>query len=266
MHRPGPASNFTQLIADARAKLAQNQVDEAIDALQGILKSAPANAEAAALLSDAQKQKRQKDVSVLMLEAQGQRSQNQFEESRKTLQKILELDPGNEPALAILSQLDAQESASKSSAEQDIEVKKWLANASAFIGAGKLAEAKASSAEVKAFGKQMVTDHSGVNKQAVALVTKLKVTPEDNATSKSLKAGGEDNTKNLHKLSGAAFDKAYVDHEVAYHEQVIDALDKTLIPSAQNAELKNLLMTVRPAFVAHLEHAKNLQASLAKKG
>jgi putative membrane protein len=82
------------------------------------------------------------------------------------------------------------------------------------IDAGKLAESKGSNAEVKAFGKQMVTDHSGVNKQAVALVTKLKVTPEDNDTSKSLKAGGADNVKNLQKLSGAAFDKAYVDHEV----------------------------------------------------
>ena len=132
--------------------------------------------------------------------------------------------------------------------------------------AGKLAEAKGSNAEVKAFGKQMVTDHSGVNKQAVALVTKLKVTPEDNATSKSLKAGGADNVRNLEKLSGAAFDKAYVDHEVAYHQQVLDAIDKTLIPSAQNAELKSLLVSVRPAFVAHLEHAKSLQATLAKKG
>ncbi|MEO8312559.1 MAG: DUF4142 domain-containing protein [Caldimonas sp.] len=133
------------------------------------------------------------------------------------------------------------------------------------IDAGKLAESKASNAEVKAFGKQMVTDHSGVNKQAVALVTKLKVTPEDNATSQSLKAGGVDNVKNLNRLSGAAFDKAYVDHEVAYHQQVLDAIDKTLIPSAQNAELKSLLVAVRPAFVAHLDHAKSLQAALAKK-
>ena len=61
------------------------------------------------------------------------------------------------------------------------------------IDAGKLAESKASSADVRAFGKQMVTDHSGVNKQAVALVTKLKVTPEDNPTAKSLKSGGADN-------------------------------------------------------------------------
>ena len=133
------------------------------------------------------------------------------------------------------------------------------------IDAGKMAESKSHNAEVKAFGKQMVTDHSGVNKQAVALVTKLKVKPEDNPTSESLKSGGAENLKNLSKLSGAAFDRAYIDHEVAYHEQVLDALDKTLIPSAQNAELKSLLVSVRPAFVAHLDHAKHLQSTLAGK-
>ena len=132
------------------------------------------------------------------------------------------------------------------------------------IDAGKLAESKASNKDVKAFGKQMVTDHSGVNKQAVALVTKLKVTPEDNPTSQSLKKGGDDNLKNLKTLSGAAFDRAYIEHEVVYHQAVLDALDKTLIPNAQNAELKNLLVTVRPAFVAHLEHAKSVQAKVGK--
>ena len=76
----------------------------------------------------------------------------------------------------------------------------------------------------------MVTDHTGVNKSAVDLVTKLKVTPEDNATSQSLKAGGDKNVANLKTLKGAAFDKAYIDHEVAYHQQVLDAVDKTLIP------------------------------------
>src|SRR5215212_6720601 len=80
------------------------------------------------------------------------------------------------------------------------------------IDAGKLAQTKGSNADVKAFGKQMVTDHTGVNKQATALVTKLKVTPEDNATSQSLKAGGQKNVTALKNLTGAAFDKAYVDN------------------------------------------------------
>ena len=132
------------------------------------------------------------------------------------------------------------------------------------IDAGKLAESKAASKDVKAFGKQMVTDHTGVNKSATDLAAKLKLKPEDNPTAQSLKKGGADNVAHLKTLKGAAFDKAYVDHEVEYHQAVIDALDKTLIPNAQNAELKSLLVKTRPAFIAHLEHAKKLQSSLAK--
>jgi len=132
------------------------------------------------------------------------------------------------------------------------------------IDAGKLAKSKAHSKEVKDFAQLMVTDHTAVNKSATELVQKLHVTPEPNPTSESLQKGGDENLATLKKLSGAAFDKAYVDHEVAYHQAVIDAVDNTLIPSAQNAELKALLVKVRPAFVAHLEHAKHLQASLSK--
>jgi putative membrane protein len=132
------------------------------------------------------------------------------------------------------------------------------------IDAGKMARSMAASAEVRKFAEQMITDHTGVNKSAVDLVTKLKVTPEDNPTSQSLKSGGDKNIANLKTLKGAAFDKAYIDHEVAYHQQVIDAMDKTLIPSATNAELKALLVKVRPAFVAHLGHAKHVQSSIAK--
>ena len=132
------------------------------------------------------------------------------------------------------------------------------------IDAGKLAQKMGSNAEVKKFGALMVTDHTGVNKQAVALATKLKVKPEDNDTSKSLAAGGTKNIANLKTLKGAEFDKAYIDQEVAYHTAVIEAVDKTLIPESKNEELKALITKVRPAFVAHLDHAKKIQASLAK--
>jgi putative membrane protein len=134
------------------------------------------------------------------------------------------------------------------------------------IDAGKLAQSTSSNAEVKKFAERMITDHTGVNKSAVDLVTKLKVTPQDNPTSRSLKAGGEANLANLKTLKGVAFDKAYIDHEVAYHEQVLDAVDKTLIPNAKNEELKALLVKVRPAFVAHLEHAKMIQSSMGGMG
>ena len=130
------------------------------------------------------------------------------------------------------------------------------------IDAGQLASKMATNPEVKKFGATMVTDHTGVNKAATDLATRLKVTPEDNATSKALKAGGEKNVANLKTLKGAAFDKAYIDHEVAYHTQVLEAIDTTLVPNAKNAELKALIVKVRPAFVAHLEHAKSLQKTL----
>lgn len=128
------------------------------------------------------------------------------------------------------------------------------------IDAGKFAASRATSDAVKKFAQQMVTDHTAVNKQAVDLATRLKVTPADNPTSQSLKDGGEKNLSRLKGLSGAAFDKAYIANEVAYHQQVLDALDKVLIPGATNAELKALLVKVRPAFVAHLEHAKQVQS------
>jgi putative membrane protein len=132
--------------------------------------------------------------------------------------------------------------------------------------AGELAKKKGSTKAVKGFGQTMVTDHGGVNKQAVALVTKLNVTPEDNETSKQLKAGGDANLAKLETLSGAAFDKAYIDNEVAYHQAVLDAIDKTLIPNSKNAELKGLLEKVRPAVAAHLEHAKTIQSGMTKTG
>src|SRR5215475_2229110 len=134
------------------------------------------------------------------------------------------------------------------------------------IDAGKLAKSKAQSPEVKEFAQRMITDHGGVNKSATELVQKLHVTPEPSAISASLKQGGDENLAKLKTLSGTAFDKAYIDHEVAYHEAVLGALDKTLIQSAQNAELKALLVKVRPAFVAHLDMAKDLQAKLGKSG
>jgi putative membrane protein len=130
--------------------------------------------------------------------------------------------------------------------------------------AGELAKQKGSSKEVKDFAQTMITDHGAVNKEAVALATKLGVTPQDNDVSRSLTTGADANTATLQGLSGAAFDKAYIDHEATYHQTVLDAIDKTLVPSAQNGELKALLEKVRPAIAAHLDHAKRIQAALPK--
>jgi putative membrane protein len=166
---------------------------------------------------------------------------------------------------AILVSLCAGTAWSQGAAPNDAQIAQIVVTANQVdIDAGKLAAGKAQSAQVQAFGKQMVTDHSAVNKAAVQLVTKLQVTPEPSATSGSLQQGGAENIAKLQTLSGSAFDRAYIDHEVAYHEAVLQAMDKTLIPDAQNAELKALLVKVRPAFEAHLEHARQIQAQLQK--
>ena len=133
------------------------------------------------------------------------------------------------------------------------------------VDAGKIAKSRSKNKEVQDFAQQMITDHTAVNKQAGALAKKLGVKPEDSATSKSLKQAAAETAKKLNGLKGAQFDKAYVDNEVAYHQQVLDAIDKVLIPNADNAELRGLIEKVRPAIAAHLEHAKHLQASLGKK-
>ena len=131
------------------------------------------------------------------------------------------------------------------------------------VEAGKLALEKSKDNDVRAFAQRMVGDHTAVNDQALALVKKLNVTPEDNPTSQSLTKQAEATRKKLAGLTGAAFDKAYVDNEVAFHKTVNSALSTTLIPDAQNSELKSLLQNGLKVFEAHLEHAERLAQQLA---
>ncbi len=166
-------------------------------------------------------------------------------------------------ALSVFLALTSTAAFSQSTAPNDAQIAGIVVAANMVdIDAGKMATGRAQGKDVKQFAQQMVTDHTGVNKQASALVQKLKLTPQESATSKNLKDAGKANEDRLKSLKGKDFDKAYVDNEVTYHQAVIDALDKTLIRSANNSELKDLLVKVRPAFVAHLEHAKQIQLSL----
>jgi len=130
------------------------------------------------------------------------------------------------------------------------------------IKTGQMAKAATKNPAVRAFAEQMITDHTSVNKQAGDLASKISLTPEGNDTSKQLEQGGDAIRDSLKTRKGAAFDKAYIDNEVAYHEAVIGMLDTKLIPGAQNPELKSLLQNVRPSFEAHLEHAKKVQSTL----
>jgi putative membrane protein len=128
------------------------------------------------------------------------------------------------------------------------------------IAAADQALAKSKNKDVIAFAQDMERDHKAVNDKALALVKKLNVTPQDNDTSKALTKQADAKRAELAKLDGAAFDKAYIDNEVAYHKTVDGALETTLIPSASNQELKDLLATGLKIFQGHEQHAEHVAA------
>ena len=129
------------------------------------------------------------------------------------------------------------------------------------IAAAEQAIRKSTNQDIIDFATLMATDHKAVNDQALALVTKLGVTPEDNPTSQALSQAAADKLAELDKLDGAAFDKAYIANEVAYHATVNGALSSVLIPSAQNTELKELLETGLTLFTEHQHHAEMVAAA-----
>ena len=130
------------------------------------------------------------------------------------------------------------------------------------VSMSELAMRKTGNPKIKEFAETMVRDHAAVNTQALALVKKLGVTPQANPISASLSADAAAKLSQYAKLDGAAFDRAYVQNEIAYHRTVNGALEATLIPSAQNPELKGLLQTGLTLFRAHQQHAEHLAAAV----
>jgi putative membrane protein len=130
------------------------------------------------------------------------------------------------------------------------------------ISAGKIALARSSNPKVKKFAQTMITDHTAVLNAAVKLVTRLGVTPVSNDLVAILSKQSQEHEAKLNTLSGAAFDKAYINHEVAYHEAVIGVIENQLIPGAHNQELKDTLISVLPAFKAHLKHCQMIESTL----
>lgn len=133
------------------------------------------------------------------------------------------------------------------------------------IDAGKVAVKQSKTAGVDEFANLMIKDHTAVNDKAKALVKKLGVKPEPSDTSKSLQDAATKEQAKLRGLKGAAFDREYLQNEVAYHKQVLGAIGDVLIPNAQNAELKQMLIDVKPAFQAHLDHAQQTLDALGTK-
>jgi putative membrane protein len=132
------------------------------------------------------------------------------------------------------------------------------------IEAGKLAQFKSKDPEVHFFAHRMIADHGTASQSATELMRRLKLAPQDSSISQDLKIEGRRNIAKLTPLRGLAFDRVYVAHELAFHEQALDMIDKTLAPQAKDDGIRRLLAKVRPAFHSHLLHARRLQESLAR--
>ena len=131
------------------------------------------------------------------------------------------------------------------------------------ISYAQVAMSRSQNDKVRSFAQTMVNDHTGVNKAAVDLVTRLGVTPMDNEMSRGIRDNGSQKVAQFSMLSGTAFDSTYIANEVDYHKVVLGAIDGALIPGATNADLKALLVSVRPAIAAHLAHAEQIKSSMS---
>ena len=132
------------------------------------------------------------------------------------------------------------------------------------ISYGEIAKERSKDEDILKFAETMISDHKAVISQAAALVKKLGVTPKDNAVSQKLLNDAEKTKETLRSRSGNAFNKAYIDNEVAYHKAVIAAVETVLIPDTDNKELKDLLQNVVPALKTHLEHAITVQNKISR--
>lgn len=126
----------------------------------------------------------------------------------------------------------------------------------------RLALERAQSPRVQQFAQTMIDVHTAVNEQAAALAQKLGVTPQENELSRSLREGAARTRSRLEQLSGAAFDRAYIEHEIAYHRAVIETVEGVLLPETENAQLKELLQNILPALDGHLRQARQVAGSL----
>lgn len=112
------------------------------------------------------------------------------------------------------------------------------------------------------FANSMIRDHTAVNEQALDLLKRLQVSPQDNFLSQSLQAGAEDIIDKLSALRGAEFDKAYADNKLSYHKAVNDLVENTFLPNIENSKVKELFGAALDIFKAHEQHAEMMVKGL----
>lgn len=130
------------------------------------------------------------------------------------------------------------------------------------ISYAKLVSARTASPAVTDFANRMLTDHTAVNTALTELVARTNIKPEENTQSLSFRDESTAQRDLLRELEGRRFDSAYIANEIEYHTKLLATLDNMLLPRARDAQLRQVLVSVRPAVAAHLSHAQRLQAGL----
>ena len=130
------------------------------------------------------------------------------------------------------------------------------------VSYARLVPSRAQSQAVREFGERMLADHTHVNQLVTDLLTKDNLTPEDNNTSLDLRDESSAKRDILRELQGRAFDSTYIANEVSYHVKLLGAIDTVLLPSARNADIKQLITAIRPAVAGHLAHARQIQSKM----
>ena len=131
------------------------------------------------------------------------------------------------------------------------------------IETGGLGVKRGSTQSVRDYGAMLVAAHTAARQQGRDLAKQLGVTPtppKDDASGAQHAAA----MKALRAVSGKAFDRAFLEHEIAYHTAVIGAVQSTLLPAIQNAKLRALVVQVAPVFVQHQSAAEQLLAKMGR--
>jgi len=133
------------------------------------------------------------------------------------------------------------------------------------LSCAKVAYVGAESDDVKSFARRMLTDHTQIVATIRALIADQDVTPSDDDASEDLRDLSTLQRDSLRALTGRAFDSTYVAMELERHRAMLSMIDDVLLPRARSAELREMLASTRPIIAAHVAHAEQLQASLAKR-
>ncbi len=132
------------------------------------------------------------------------------------------------------------------------------------IEPSRLAVERAQVQAVRGYARMMIDEHTTLEEQMRTMLERKRMVPVDNAFSLQLQRNLPPTLEMLRARTGLAFDDEYLAHMESSHMTTLHTLDTSLIPEADDPELKTMLQNVvRPRVAAHLEQARTLRRQVA---